>query len=464
MDISNIISATVSITTPGITRIGFGEPGVFFYGANTVPASNPITDLELVRRYNSSTALADMVSDGFATTDPVYMAVNAVVSQSPSPDTVKIIRGGTAYTHAVELTPTTYTSGATLAITIDKGGTSRDYEQTAGGSSLTAEATALAALLNADASGWGSSGTAELTIASSGSTVTLDAVSPANDGEMWYYSALTNLGIDDVTTDRGMATDLNAAVALDADWYGLVLADAFGGTEIAAAAGWVAGQTNKMLFASTQDTDVSDGSGIGDTLKGLNRRETFLQYSKHSMSQYPAGAVAGRFLPLDPGTEIWCHKDLSGVTPSNLTAAEVTALTADYVNFYSGVEIGGVTVVTGNLFKGWTSGSSETFGDTIRLIDALVVEIQTRVLSALRTANKVPYTDAGISTIKGAILAGIRAFQPDGFESGSEFCNVPAKSSISAVDIAARELPDILFGATLAGGICKVVITGQLSV
>jgi hypothetical protein len=93
-----------------------------------------------------------------------------------------------------------------------------------------------------------------------------------------------------------------------------------------------------------------------------------------------------------------------------------------------------------------------------------VVEVQTRVLSVLRSADKVPYTDEGISSIKGAVLAGIRVFQPEGFEVGSEFVNVPLKSSISAVDIAARDLPDVLFGATLAGGIATVVITGQISV
>jgi hypothetical protein len=138
-------------------------------------------------------------------------------------------------------------------------------------------------------------------------------------------------------------------------------------------------------------------------------------------------------------------------------------MTADYCNMYTGVTIGGIEVVQGNLFKGWNSGSSEGFIDTTRLIDALVVEVQTRVLVALRSADKVPYTDGGISTIKSAILAGIRVFQPTGLATGSEFCNVPLRSSISDVDVAARDLPDVVFGATLAGGIATVVITGQLS-
>jgi hypothetical protein len=445
MDISNIITATISLSSPGITRIGFGEPGIFFYGPNTVPASNPITDLELVRRYSSATALTDMVTDGFATTDPVYLAVQAVVSQNPAPPTIKLVRGGTAFTQDVELEVLTDTTGATIAVTIP------------------AEATALALLMNNDASGWGSGGSGELTIAGVGNVVEIDTVSPANDGELWYFSAMTNIDIEDVTPDRGMATDLNAAVAKDADWYGLVLADAFGNIEITAASTWANAQTNKILCASTQDSEVMAGTGVAHDLSALNHTETYIQHSKHSMSQYPAGAAAGRFLPLDPGTEMWAHKSLTGVTPSQYTAAQVTAMKADYCNMYTGVTIGGIEVVQGNLFKGWNSGSSEGFIDTTRLIDALVVEVQTRVLAALRSADKVPYTDEGISTIKSAILAGIRVFQPEGFETGSEFCNAPLKSSMAASDIAARNLTDVVFGATLAGGIATVVIAGQIS-
>jgi hypothetical protein len=463
MDISNIITATVSLSSPGITRIGFGEPGILFYGPNTVPSANPITDLELVRRYTTSTILTDMVADGFATTDPVYLAAQAVASQNPAPPTIKLIRGGTAFTQDVELEVLTDTTGATIAVTITKGATARTYTQTAAGGGIPAEATALALLMNNDASGWGSGGSGELTIAGVGNVVEIDTVSPANDGELWYFSAMTNIAIEDVTPDRGIATDLAAAVLLDADWYALVLADAFGAIEIQAASTWANAATNKILCASTQDSEVMAGTGIGATLSGLNHTETYLQHSQHSMSQYPAGAAAGRFLPLDPGTEMWAHKSLTGVTPSQYTQAQVTAMTADYVNMYTGVTIGGIEVVAGNLFKGWNSGSSEGFIDTTRLIDALVVEVQTRVLSVLRSSDKVPYTDAGISSIKSAVLAGIRVFQPEGFEVGSEFVNVPLKSSISAVDIAARDLPDVVFGATLAGGIATVVITGQIS-
>ena len=466
MDISNVISVSVSVAAPGITQIGFGEPCVFFYGDSSTPATTPITNSERVRRYSASTALSDMQADGFSATDPAYLAVQAIVSQSPHPDTVKLARGGTAFTWAVELTSTTTTEDEVCTFTLTKGTTSQTVSYTLGaGETLNSIATALDGVADADVDGFGAAGTAELTFAVSGGgagdILEIDGVAA---GDLWYVSAVENMSLEDVTADRGIATDLNTVVGVDADWYALVLADAFGAAEIAAAATWAAGQTNKILCASTQDFEVvSAGTGIGATLSAAERDETFLAYSLHSMSQYPGGAAAGRFLPETPGTEVWAMKSLSGVTPSNLTTAQVSNAAASYVNIYTGIESGGVEVVQGNLWKGWSSGSSETFIDTIRLIDATVVEVQSRILSLLRAQPKLPYTDKGLASIKGAILSSVRSFMPSGYAEGSAFCSIPKVEDISAANKAARILPSVTFGATLAGAVLKITITAQLS-
>jgi hypothetical protein len=464
MDIQSVINVNVSIAAPGITQLGFGEPCVLFYGDNTVPATNPITDSELVRRYASSTALADMFADGFAVTSPAYLGVQAIVSQTPHPETVKVARSGSPFSYAVELTPLTFAAGETLELTISKDGVTRSYSRTAGGVSIAAEATALAVLLNADVDGWGAAGTAEFTVAGVGDILEIDAVVPANAGEIWYFSALSLLSLEDVTVDRGIAGDLAAISLIDLDWYALVPADAFGGAELLLLATWAAAQTNKIVCASTQDLEVvSAGTGIGADLVGADRGETLLVYSRHSMAQYPGGAMAGRFLPESPGSEIWAFKTLSGVTPSNLTTAEITNAVASYVNIYTGIEAGGVEIVRGNCWKGWSSGSSETFIDTIRLIDATVAEVQSRALSLMRSMLKVPYTDKGLASIKGAILSSLRAFMPHGYDEGSAFCGLPLAANISDANKQARLLPGVTFGATLSGGITRVNITGQLS-
>lgn len=465
MDISNVVSVTISVAAPGVSRLGFGEPCVFFYGDSSTPSVNPITNSERVRRYSSATALSDMQADGFSATDPAYLAVLAIVSQDPHPRTVKVARGGSAFTWGIELTSTTTTEDEVVSFTLTQGTLSRTYSYTLGaGETLASISTALDGLFDADADGWGTAGTGEISAAAPADILTLDATSPANDGEVWYVSAVENLTLEDVTADRGIATDLNTVIAVDADWYALVLADAFGAAEIAAAAGWAAGQTNKILCTSTQDTQVvSAGTGVGATLSSADRDETYFVYSKNSMSQYPGGAAAGRFLPTTPGTAVWAMKSLSGVTPSDLGTAEVSNAEDSYVNVYTGITAGGVELVQGNLWKGWSSGSSETFIDVIRLIDATVAEVQTRLLSLMRAQPKIPYTDLGVGQIKGAILNSIRVFEPKGFAEGSAFCEVPAVADVSTADKEARKLPNVTFGATLAGAVLKITIVAQIS-
>lgn len=474
MDILSIVDVSISVTSPGISKLGFGEPCVFFYGTAAIPAVNPISDLERVRRYSSSTALSDMIADGFDAGDPAYRAVATIIAQDPHPPTVKVARGSTAFTQDVELEVLTDAIGNTIAVTITKsgaGGATRTYSQAASGFGIGGaggECDTLAAAMNADGSGWGVVGSGELTIAFAGNIVTLDTVSPANDGELWYFSSIANISLEDVTPLRGggtgIAADLAVVAAVDADWYELVLADCFGALDLLAAAGWVAASTNKILGASTQDFEVvSAGTGVGADLSAADRTATSLTFSLHSMAQYPGGAAAGRFLPEAPGTEMRAYKSLGGVTPSTLSAAQIANAEASFTNLYTGIEAGGVEIVRGNLWKGWSCGAAESFIDTTRLIDATVFEVQSRVLSLLRVPSKLPYTDGSLASIKGALLAALRSFMPLGYIEGSAFVNMPRIADISDANKAARLLPGVSFGATLAGGIAKVVVSGSMT-
>ena len=468
MDLNTIINVTMSVASPSLSRIGFGEPGIFAY----VPSSKiPLSSR--TKRYSSSTGLADMVADGFLTTDPAYLAAQAILSQSPRPATFKVLCGRNSFYHDFDLLPTVYADGELIEVTLTQGATARTYSITcAGYASLSDAADALAAAINADVSGWGTAGSADFTCngptgGAPAGTVEITTSGGAGTADLlWYISALTNVKPIDETTDRGIAADLAAILAADSDWYELIPADAFGAAELTLLAASIQSATNKVMSAATQDYDVIEaGGGIAATLTGLDRTRTSLWYSPHSMAEYLAGAVAGRFLPETPGTVARMHKSVSGVTPATLTAAEGSYARANYCNTYEGVAVGGVTIANGNLFKGWTSGATETFMDTIRLIDALVFEVQYRVMSLFRASKKVPYTDHGIGQIKGAILAAVKVYEatdPPGLDQGSAFCNVPAAADVSASDRANRLLPNVTFGATLAGAIATVTINGTL--
>jgi hypothetical protein len=223
-----------------------------------------------------------------------------------------------------------------------------------------------------------------------------------------------------------MSTDLTAVAAYDNDWYGLVLADAFGATEIALAATW-AESNKKLLAAVTQDyTNASAGTGISATLNSASRTYTNLTYTPHSLSQYAGGAVEGRFLPLPPGEIVWANKSLSGVTAATLTTAQITNLENNKCNYYD------LTKGVGVLFKGWVS--SGDFVDTIRLTDWTVTTVQEELLALALSVNKIPFTDAGVSQIEGVIRNVLRRKMPLAFEQDSDFFFAPKVADVSVAD------------------------------
>jgi hypothetical protein len=396
-----------------------------------------------------------MVTDGFVATDPVYLAVQAAISQTPSPKQIKVGRGGNDFTHAVELSPQSFAATETITVSITKGTTTRDYSQAGGGVSLAAEATALAAAINADASGWGTSGSAELTVAAVGDIVEIDAVSPANDNEMWYYDGLTNCFFEDKGVDRGISADLTAIEAYDSDWYALIPADAFGSVEILLMAAWCETRQKIMSWQTQDSTCASAGTGISHDIAALNRDRSLGVFTKHALNQYLNAGYAGRFLPRPAGEVSWADKTISGAVVSALTATEITNLTADNCNYYS------LTGSEDNIFAGWVA--SGEFVDIIRLTDWTVQRVMERLLAVARSVDKIPFDDAGVAQIKGSILNVMKEKVPKGFVKGSLSFTAPLVADVDAADKALRILPNVTFGATFAGAILYVEMECNLS-
>ncbi len=463
MDISNIIDIAVSLETPGVGKPGFGTP--LLYGSSTVlgPAV-PVVEV------STATWSVDLLALGFVASDPVYLAARALASQNPRPNSFKVCYAAQVMgDHDVDLTMLTAVEGETITVTI-KGEnpsaagemTEQTYTRTVpGGSSTTAEATAVAALINAGL--WGASG--DIVATGVAAVVEIRAAAPFA-GKILYYDDLLNCSLDDVTAARTVATDLDLILAYDADWYTLIPVDS-GTLDAEACSTWANAQTNKTCIVQTQDADTwTAGTGLVADLKALNHTQSMAIVTKQSLSEMPAAAYAGRFLPETPGTTNWAYKPLTGVTPSRFTSAESGRVHADFGNTYEGVSNAGVEIVSGTLYAGWVLGSSETFMDLIRLRDAMIVEVQTGVVSLQTASRKVPFNDSGIAQIQAAMLEGIRVYEdPDGgFTPGSAFVNVPTAASVSAANKAARTLPGVSFGATANGAIIKVTATGTIAI
>lgn len=457
MDLGSTIGVTAIIQNPSVNRLNFGEPAIFANVAATIIPAGQRT-----RRYSSATGLVDMVADGFLTSDPAYLAAAALCSQSPRPQTFKILCSRLAYTYGATLTCNAANAPDTLDVTIRAklpGGTGAITEAVVsvlGTGNAANNATALHAALQATA--FDPLGVV-FALAAPAVNITTN---PATNNVV-YYDDLHNVTVDDTTVNRGIAADMTAILAADSDWYELIPADSFGGAELVELATSISGATNKMMRYTSQDSETLTGVGIFDVLTAANRTRAIGAYLAGAMDYYPAAAASAYALSRKPGTYQEAFMSLTGVPPSTLTTAELALLHADYANTYTGVSIGGVSIVAGDYQRGWCHGSTETYADTIRLIDATVAEIQIRIFSALRAADKIPYTDAGLAVIKGCILEAIKSFQPLGFEPGTEVANVPRAADISAIDRAARRVPDVTCGARIAGAVNRVSITLTLA-
>jgi hypothetical protein len=110
------------------------------------------------------------------------------------------------------------------------------------------------------------------------------------------------------------------------------------------------------------------------------------------------------------------------------------------------------------------------FLDVTHFVDFLFARIQETIFAALAQASasgkKIPYTDTGVDTIRGLILAVLnRGITQGGLAaSPAPVVTAPKVADVDPADRAARILPDVAFTATLAGAIHKTQIEGILSV
>ncbi len=444
MALEDIVNVTVTTETAQVSRAAFNIPLIAAYHTHWA---------ERVRTYSASSMLATMVSEGFATTEMAYILAQRVLSQNPKPKTVMIGRRATAAAQVVNLIPivandavySLKVNGAPVSVTSD--GTATLAEVLA---LLETPIDALALVTATDAS------------------ATHVAVSTTAAGTLANFTEMTsNLKLVDATADAGIATDLAAIRAASSAWYGLLI-DSNASAEIAAAAAWA--EAEKVLFvAQTADTDAMDRGGVsttdlGSDLQDLSLGRTATIYHPDIKSGAAAGWMGEEFGAFDPGESTWAFKTIRNVAVTTLTENEIAALKGKAVNYY--ITLGGQNVT----LDGVTS--SGEFIDITIFVDWVIARITERVFALLANSPKLPYSDTSVNLVCAEVLAvlqdgvnvgGLLAGDPDN-DIPAPFCTGPKVADVSPADRAGRHLPDIEFGARLAGAIHTVAISGKLSV
>lgn len=435
--LDDIVSMVLSATTQQVSRAGFGVPLIL--GSSQRFA-------ELVRTY---TALSEMVSDGFVTTDPEYLAAARICAQSPKPSSFKVGRRTHHPTMVWDWTPlavhsrvyTLTIDGTAVTVTSDSSSTVQEIVE------LMKAAVDVAA-------------PADITATEDNAKVVLTAGTAGRFHRVWMplRDIASGLGnIAQVNVDGGIATDLGDILLYDPDWYALVLASSQSKAEIVAAAAWVE-SNSKLLIAASQDSEIAtvvDGSAtdVAKAIETAGYARTAVFYHPKS-EQYGDAGWEGKVLPLDPGSETWNFKTIAGLDVcTELTPTMIANIKAKHANCYP--RVGGIGITR----WGWVAANE--WIDIIRFRDWLMIRMQERLFGSLANAIKIAFTDKGIAIVE----SDMRAQLQEGVDVGgleSFEVTVPKASTISAVDKAARHLATPHFNAPLAGAIHDLAITGTL--
>lgn len=289
-------------------------------------------------------------------------------------------------------------------------------------------------------------------------TVTADA---AGD---WFSLAVGSVSLMKIAMTHAepgtaVATDLDAIQLENSDWYALVTlynSDAY----VKAAAAWIESADSPKIYiadlsASETATLAAGGGDTADDLEGLAYARTAVAYHPSPADMFGA-AWLGKVLPLEPGSDTWKFKTLSGVTAVSTTATHRTNLRAKKANWNQ-------TVAGRNITMEGTTLDGD-FIDNTRGLDWLKDDMTKGVFGVLAGASKVPMTAAGIMLIEKEMLASLKRAYRKGIIDGDFVVTVPKVADISTSNRALRILPDMKFTARLQGAIHKVLLVGVVSV
>ncbi len=303
MALSDIVQITILSASTAPKQADFGTPLVI--------GKTPWSDR--VRTYNEA---ADLLADGFVSTDHVYLAVAKIFQQSPRVPSVKVGKRLNLPAPKYRLTPSAQNS-TLYRVQVGAGSALANADFTSDATATVAEITAgLKAAIDA---------LAVPGLTTTDNTTSLDLSATAG---LWFNfaidpSMLTRglLAVLDQTPDAGVAADLDAILNTSQDWYGFSLTVP-STLEIIAAAAWA--ETNKRLFVpQTIDTGVATltSGTVADTLKTAGYKYTGLLYSG-VVGEMAGYAWIGNRFPLQAGAENWMFAQLVGVTPGQFTATQ----------------------------------------------------------------------------------------------------------------------------------------------
>lgn len=454
-EIKDYVVINITRETARLTRTGFGTPMLF--GSH----------YHMPDRVLTYTDPADMLTDGFLTTDSLYIAALKLMGQTLSPEQFKVGRKLEDVNSKATLAFTGTPSAGTWTLDIGIGAAT---PVTTGNITYTADDDTAAIKTAIEAL----TGITEVTVTglySTGYTIEFTGVDAAADFRVTAIDVSSLTGVTAATatmTQYGSAVEtwavgLNALIAEDNDWYFLLpmINDKTYEDDVEALAAIIETEL-KLMFVCSDDPDIYDSVSIDDIAYNLNNLaydRSVVEFSEDEDNYPPSGWVGGQ-APKDPGSLTWKFKPIVGIAPDILTTSQRNAIWAKKANTFE--TVGGINIISSE----GTVASGE-YIDIMRGTDWLQTRMQEDIFSVLANSDKIPFTSQGIGIIEGRIRYWLnRAESADIglLVPGESTITVPNIDDIDPAEKALRYLSGITFTAKYAGAIHKVGIIGKISV
>jgi hypothetical protein len=292
-------------------------------------------------------------------------------------------------------------------------------------------------------------------------------------GQLFWYTGLRNIDMEDVTPDPGLAADITAIQAEDDDWYGAAL-DSTGKAEQTVLGSALIAATKSMWVAS-QDAEIRDGTAANLflVLQAAGNERAVPIWSAHGMNEYPACAAMGKMLTFNPGATTLAGQRLAGVTASGSNAWDLSTTQLADIR----TARGNAYILFGN--AGQIDGqagycSATRYVDERLILDYLSLNIPVELANALQarvnSGSKIPYTDEAATVARGAILKVLATAEAWGAliltdtdgTTDFPFSATPAAAQLTA-DKTARLFRGVVFGCLITGAAQRFVLAGTLS-
>ena len=458
-----IVDVTVITSSPQVAAPTFNM-GLVIGTSAVIP---PYGANSRIRTYNQATWQNQMITDGFTSNDPEYIAVQLYFSQQPPPQKVQV---GVQVATAIQTAIPHASAGGTGYVVGDIVGVTQ---------------------------GGASNGFLRVSAVTSGAVTALQKIVGQQGFGYAIATALSTTG----GTGTGLEVDITAIgeTCLDAatvcriaspQWYPFMCTAAAAADHIALAT-WAQSQIGTIYMGTDSEAGVLNGTpnNTFDQIYALGSSRTWMQYATTQSSLYPnqayfVAAVMGQMMASNTQLQNSAFTEkFSGGVP--LVGVVTEPLTQAQISNIEGSTPG--QGPNGNLFLNYagafnvleqgTMMAEDVFFDQVLNLDVLAANIQFNVMNLLTSVPKIPQNNAGQQLLIQAVeqacaQAALTGFISQGVWEGQTILKLtpgkalplgylvqsPDYSTVSQADIVARKAPPIYVALIEAGAVHFVTV------